>query len=103
MEWVNGEKTEDVVALLDRLYNAKRTVEERIVVLGGKRDPVGVNYFVFLRAPLMPECHVGSEGWSRMEGDFEDFHESELWFRVIEDASCEVEASMLISKSQHLR
>ncbi|KAI0033978.1 PhoX domain-containing protein [Vararia minispora EC-137] len=34
-DWINGEKTEDVVAFLDRLYTAKRTAEERIVVLGG--------------------------------------------------------------------
>lgn len=35
-EWISGEKTEDVVAFLDRLYTAKRTVEQRIVVLGGE-------------------------------------------------------------------
>ncbi|KAG6889976.1 hypothetical protein C0995_012936 [Termitomyces sp. Mi166 len=34
-DWINGEKTENVVAFLDRLYTAKRRVEERIVVLGG--------------------------------------------------------------------
>lgn len=34
-DWINGEKTEDVVAFLDRLYTAKRRVEERIVLLGG--------------------------------------------------------------------
>ncbi|KAJ6520120.1 PhoX domain-containing protein [Mycena sanguinolenta] len=37
-DWINGEKTEDVVAFLDRLYTAKRKVEERIVVLGGGDD-----------------------------------------------------------------
>ncbi|KAG7452260.1 uncharacterized protein BT62DRAFT_882028 [Guyanagaster necrorhizus] len=37
-DWINGEKTEDVVAFLDRLYTAKRKVEERIVVLGGQED-----------------------------------------------------------------
>ncbi|KAK0208716.1 PhoX domain-containing protein [Desarmillaria ectypa] len=37
-DWINGEKTEDVVAFLDRLYTAKRKVEERIVVLGGEED-----------------------------------------------------------------
>ncbi|TFK19973.1 structural protein MDM1 [Coprinopsis marcescibilis] len=37
-DWINGEKTEDVVAFLDRLYTAKRKVEERIVVLGGGED-----------------------------------------------------------------
>lgn len=39
-DWINGEKTEDVVAFLDRLYTAKRKVEERIVVLGGEDDSV---------------------------------------------------------------
>ncbi|KAI0364061.1 hypothetical protein BV20DRAFT_1030297 [Pilatotrama ljubarskyi] len=37
-EWINGEKTEDIVAFLDRLYTAKRKVEKRIVVLGGEAD-----------------------------------------------------------------
>ncbi|KAI0652479.1 PXA domain-containing protein [Trametes meyenii] len=37
-DWINGEKTEDVVAFLDRLYTAKRKVEKRIVVLGGEAD-----------------------------------------------------------------
>ncbi|KAF9567795.1 PhoX domain-containing protein [Agrocybe pediades] len=37
-DWIDGEKTEDVVAFLDRLYTAKRKVEERIVVLGGGDD-----------------------------------------------------------------
>lgn len=39
-DWINGEKTEDVVAFLDRLYTAKRTVEERIVMLGGEDELV---------------------------------------------------------------
>ena len=39
-DWINGEKTEDVVAFLDRLYTAKRTVEKRIAVLGGEPEPV---------------------------------------------------------------
>ncbi|KIY50408.1 PhoX domain-containing protein [Fistulina hepatica ATCC 64428] len=37
-DWIAGEKTEDVVAFLDRLYTAKRKVEQRIVVLGGQDD-----------------------------------------------------------------
>ena len=37
-DWINGAKTEDVVAFLDRLYTAKRKVEQRIVVLGGGED-----------------------------------------------------------------
>ncbi|EPQ60454.1 hypothetical protein GLOTRDRAFT_31340 [Gloeophyllum trabeum ATCC 11539] len=39
-DWINGERTEDVVAYLDRLYTAKRKVEQRIVVLGGEDDSV---------------------------------------------------------------
>ncbi|KAI0072221.1 PhoX domain-containing protein [Panus rudis PR-1116 ss-1] len=35
-DWINGEKTEDIVAFLDRLYTAKRKVEKRIAVLGGE-------------------------------------------------------------------
>ncbi|KAK7058470.1 tRNA (guanine-N(7)-)-methyltransferase (tRNA(m7G46)-methyltransferase) [Paramarasmius palmivorus] len=37
-DWINGERTEDVVAFLDRLYKAKRTAEQRIVELGGEQD-----------------------------------------------------------------
>lgn len=39
-DWINGEKTEDIVAFLDRLYTAKRKVEKRIVLLGGEADSV---------------------------------------------------------------
>ena len=39
-DWINGEKTEDIVAFLDRLYTAKRKVEKRISVLGGESDSV---------------------------------------------------------------
>lgn len=39
-DWIDGERTEDVVAFLDRLYTAKRTVEQRIAILGGGEDPV---------------------------------------------------------------
>ncbi|KAH7886060.1 PhoX domain-containing protein [Phlebopus sp. FC_14] len=42
-DWINGERTEDVVAFLDRLYTAKRTVEQRIVVLGGGSDAMTVS------------------------------------------------------------
>ncbi|ESK92717.1 hypothetical protein Moror_15970 [Moniliophthora roreri MCA 2997] len=37
-DWINGERTEDVVAFLDRLYKAKRTAEQQIVELGGEHD-----------------------------------------------------------------
>lgn len=40
-DWINGEKTEDVVAFLDRLYTAKKRAEHRISVLGGHDDSVG--------------------------------------------------------------
>ncbi|THH29068.1 hypothetical protein EUX98_g5128 [Antrodiella citrinella] len=42
-DWINGQKTEDVVAFLDRLYTAKRKVEKRIVVLGGDADTRSTN------------------------------------------------------------
>lgn len=47
-DWINGEKTEDIVAFLDRLYTAKRKVEKRIVILGGEEDAVRLN-LVFSR------------------------------------------------------
>jgi sorting nexin-25 len=37
-EWINGEKTEAIVAYLDRLYTAKKKVDKRIAVLGGAAD-----------------------------------------------------------------
>ena len=37
-EWINGEKTESIVAYLDRLYTAKKKVEKRIAILGGAAD-----------------------------------------------------------------
>ena len=37
-ELIDGEKTEDVVAFLDRLYTAKKKVEKRIGLLGGAAD-----------------------------------------------------------------
>ncbi|KIO31779.1 hypothetical protein M407DRAFT_19292 [Tulasnella calospora MUT 4182] len=40
-ELINGEKASDVVAFLDRLYNAKRHVENRIAILGGADDDDG--------------------------------------------------------------
>ena len=42
-DWINGERTEDIVAFLDRLYTAKRKVEKRIEVLGGASDSVSVH------------------------------------------------------------
>ena len=42
-DWIDGERTEDVVAFLDRLYTAKRKVEQRIVMLGGE-DEFSVRY-----------------------------------------------------------
>lgn len=56
-DWINGQKTEDVVEFLDRLYTAKRKVEKRIVVLGGlqvyrptmKLAQLVLHYGTFLR------------------------------------------------------
>ena len=45
-DWIDGEKTEDLVAFLDRLYTAKRQVEHRIVVLGGEEDSVRMKQLV---------------------------------------------------------
>ena len=39
-EWINGRKTEEYVAFLDRLYTARRKVEKRIAVLGGEDNSV---------------------------------------------------------------
>lgn len=41
-DWINGVRTEDVVAFLDRLYTAKRKAEQRITTLGGYDESVGV-------------------------------------------------------------
>jgi sorting nexin-25 len=41
-DWIDGERTEDVVAFLDRLYTAKRKAEQRITTLGGYDESVGV-------------------------------------------------------------
>lgn len=49
-DWINGEKTEDIVAFLDRLYTAKRKVEKRIAALGGEADSVS------FRASLSRVC-----------------------------------------------
>jgi sorting nexin-25 len=37
-DWIDGQKTEDVVSFLDRLFTARRKVEERIVALGGVEE-----------------------------------------------------------------
>ncbi|KAG8768998.1 Intermediate filament protein [Ceratobasidium sp. 428] len=36
-DWINGERTEDIVAYLDRLYNAKNKAEKRIDALSGSK------------------------------------------------------------------
>jgi sorting nexin-25 len=41
-DWINGVRTEDVVAFLDRLYTARRKAEQRISTLGGNDESVGV-------------------------------------------------------------
>lgn len=48
-DWIEGEKTEDVVAFLDRLYTAKRKVEARIIILGGEdHSSVSAGMIVFV-------------------------------------------------------
>ncbi|KAL0581061.1 tRNA (guanine-N(7)-)-methyltransferase (tRNA(m7G46)-methyltransferase) [Marasmius crinis-equi] len=51
-DWINGERTEDVVAFLDRLYKAKRMVEERIVELGGEQSSITSKTGITLRDVL---------------------------------------------------
>jgi len=41
-DWINGARTEDVVAYLDRLYTARRKAEQRITTLGGYDESVRV-------------------------------------------------------------
>jgi sorting nexin-25 len=41
-DWIDGVRTEDVVAFLDRLYTAKRKAEQRITALGGYDESVGI-------------------------------------------------------------
>lgn len=41
-DWIDGARTEDVVAFLDRLYTAKRKAEQRITALGGYDESVGI-------------------------------------------------------------
>lgn len=41
-DWIDGRKTEDIVAFLDRLYTAKRKVEKRIAILGGQDENVSL-------------------------------------------------------------
>lgn len=52
-EWVSGEKTEAVVAFLDRLYTAKKRAEDRIVILGGEAESVREfsRYFSMIQSP----------------------------------------------------
>jgi sorting nexin-25 len=51
-DWIDGEKTEDIVAFLDRLYTAKRKVEERIAVLGGV-DTIASYHFPFASSSFL--------------------------------------------------
>jgi hypothetical protein len=41
-DWIDGARTEDVVAFLDRLYTAKRKAERRITALGGYDESVRI-------------------------------------------------------------
>ncbi len=40
--WISGKKKEEVNAFLDRLYKAKRKVEQRIKALEGEDDTVSL-------------------------------------------------------------
>jgi len=58
-DWIEGKKTEEVVAFLDRLYSAKRKVEKRIIVLGGEDDiSVGVLLAMFSPPILTIYSHI---------------------------------------------
>nr|VWO98479.1 Glucanase (EC [Ganoderma boninense] len=52
-DWINGEKTENIVAFLDRLYTAKRNVEKRIAALGGEADSRQTIYQEATNAPSL--------------------------------------------------
>lgn len=41
-DWIDGARTEDVVAFLDKLYTAKRKAEQRITALGGYDENVRI-------------------------------------------------------------
>ncbi|KZV88000.1 hypothetical protein EXIGLDRAFT_651692 [Exidia glandulosa HHB12029] len=71
-DWIDGEKTEHVVAYLDRLYTAKRAVDERISVLSGSTGESGHRQSTFAEAGAPPEnfpvlrtvlAHPGSLGY----------------------------------------
>lgn len=72
-DWIDGEKTEDIVAYLDRLYTAKRKVEKRIAVLGGVDD--SVSYAVTVKIPqpeLSSLSHLASLCIPRFQFHFDD-------------------------------
>jgi sorting nexin-25 len=52
-DWINGERTESIVAYLDRLYTAKKKVDKRIAILGGAADDsVSPKFLVCTQADL---------------------------------------------------
>lgn len=51
-DWIDGRKTEVIVAFLDRLYTAKRKVERRIAILGGQDEIVMLKFLYMGEARL---------------------------------------------------
>lgn len=82
-DWIDGEKTEDVVAFLDRLYTAKRKVEERILVLGGVDTTASYQFsrFIFSDSLSLGETSNHSGRWS--EVSFIERHPQKSKFIVI--------------------
>jgi len=64
-EWINGEKASDIVAYLDRLYNAKKMTEDRIAALGGAADDL-VSQLILSRSKCsFSEYHLAPTTYSR--------------------------------------
>ena len=64
-EWINGEKASDIVAYLDRLYNAKKMIEDRIAALGGAADDL-VSHLVLSRLKCsFSDCPLAPTTYSR--------------------------------------
>jgi hypothetical protein len=84
-DWIDGEKTEDVVAFLDRLYTAKRKVEERIAVLGGVDTTVSHQFspFTVLSSNYLKLGETSNHSRSWSEVSFIESHPQKSKFFVI--------------------
>jgi hypothetical protein len=83
-DWIDGEKTEDVVAFLDRLYTAKRKVEARIAVLGGVDTTVSYRVSPFIISTNYPNLgETSNHSRSRSEVSFVERHPQKSKFFVI--------------------